>query len=146
MTTARLEADRVLYQEVQQFYARQMRYLDEGAVREWAATFTEDGVFAANAHPEPQRGRKAIEEGARAAAAKLEADGIQRRHWLGMLDVTETDGTITARTYALIINTPLDGQAAVHVSCSCEDVLIREEGRLKVSRRQVYRDDIRKDG
>jgi 3-phenylpropionate/cinnamic acid dioxygenase small subunit len=58
-------ADQKVYEQVQQFYARQMRCLDEGKVTEWAATFTADGVFAANAHPEPFRGRGAIEAGAR---------------------------------------------------------------------------------
>src|ERR1700742_441498 len=83
-----------LYMDIQHFYGRQMRHLDSGHVEEWAATFTENGVFAANAHPEPQRGRAAIEEGARNAAAQLRADGVQRRHWLGMLEVEpRPDGT-----------------------------------------------------
>ena len=133
----------MLYQEVQQFYARQMRYLDEGAVAQWAETFEVDGVFAANAHPEPYRGRDTIEAGARKAAEQLAADGIQRRHWLGMLDVDEQpDGTILARTYALILSTPKGGQAGVHLSTTCEDVLVRDGATLLVRNRQVYRDDM----
>ena len=132
-----------LYHEVQQFYGRQMRWLDEGAVTEWAETFSEDGVFAANGHPQPQVGRAAILVGATNAANKLVEDGVQRRHWLGMLDVEEQpDGTILARTYALIVSTPIGGQAGVHLSCSCDDILVRENDRLQVRHRQVYRDDL----
>ncbi|MFI9273558.1 nuclear transport factor 2 family protein [Kitasatospora sp. NPDC052896] len=132
-----------LYEEVQHFYGRQMRYLDEGAVTEWAATFTEDGVFAANARPHPQEGRAAIERGASEAAARLAAAGVQHRHWLGMLELAEQpDGSVLARTYALIIATPKGGSAAVHLSTSCEDRLVRVAGELKVRHRQVYRDDL----
>lgn len=132
-----------VYEQVQRFYARQMRCLDEGKVTEWAATFTAEGVFAANAHPAPARGREAIEAGARKAAEQLAADGIQRRHWLGMLDVVDQpDGTLAAHSYALIISTPAGGQARVHLSTTCDDVLVRDGDRLLVRSRQVRRDDL----
>lgn len=141
--TEQVVADTSLYNEVQHFYGRQMRYLDSGEVAAWANTFTEDGVFAANAHPEPQVGRAAIAAASELAAAKLVEQGVQRRHWLGMLQVDERkDGTVFARTYALIINTPLGGQAAVQLSCSCDDVLVRDNGQLFVKHRQVRRDDL----
>jgi SnoaL-like domain len=132
-----------LYEEVQHFYGRQMRYLDEGAVVEWAGTFTEDGVFTANARPHPQEGRANIEHGAREAAARLAAAQVQHRHWLGMLEVAEQpDGSVLAKTYALIIATPKGGAAAVHLSTSCEDQLVRVDGELKVRLRRVCRDDL----
>ncbi|HJD85824.1 nuclear transport factor 2 family protein [Kitasatospora aureofaciens] len=132
-----------LYEEVQHFYGRQMRHLDEGEVTEWAATFTEDGVFAANARPHPQEGRAAIEQGAREAAQRLADAGIRHRHWLGMLEVAaQPDGLVLAKTYALIVATPKGGPAAVHLSCSCEDQLVRVDGELKVRHRQVHRDDL----
>ncbi|SEG93567.1 SnoaL-like domain-containing protein [Actinacidiphila yanglinensis] len=135
--------DTALYQEVQRFYAHQMRSLDEGDVDSWVATFTEDGVFSANAHPEPQEGREAIREGATAATRKLAEAKIRRRHWLGMLDVAANpDGTVRAVTYAQIIATPLGGTAQLELSCTCEDLLVREGGRLLVRHRQVYRDDL----
>ena len=79
-----------LYQQVQGFYADQMQLLDRGAAEEWAQTFTEDGVFAANAHPEPTRGRAAIAAAARTTSDDLAAKGVRRRHWLGMVQVTPT--------------------------------------------------------
>jgi len=135
--------DTALYCEIQNFYGRQMRLLDSAAVEDWAATFTEDGVFAANGHPQPHQGRDAIERGARQAASALAAQGVQRRHWLGMLDMAQNaDGTVSARTYALIIETPQGGQSHVQLSCTCDDLLVREAGRLLVRHRQVQRDDL----
>ncbi|MFI8931152.1 nuclear transport factor 2 family protein [Streptomyces sp. NPDC053474] len=132
-----------LYQEVLEFYARQMRSLDEGRVTEWAATFTEDGVFSAQAHPRPQEGREAIRQGAAEAVRRLAERGVRRRHWLGMLDVTRHgDGSLTARSYAQVIDTPIGGQAAVELSCTCEDLLVREGDRLLVRHRRVDRDDL----
>lgn len=132
-----------LYLAVQQFYARQMRALDEGRIDEWASTFTETGVFAANVHPEPTVGRALIREAARRAHQQLVADGVVRRHWLGMLEVSPgADGTVLTRTYALIVNTPKGGQAAVRLSCSCDDLLVWQDGGLLVQHRQVHRDDL----
>ncbi|MFF0018629.1 nuclear transport factor 2 family protein [Streptomyces sp. NPDC005374] len=135
--------DSALYQEVLHFYARQMRSLDEGNVTEWAETFTEDGVFGANAHPRPQVGRGAIRQGAAEATARLAEQGVQRRHWLGMLEVSRnTDGSVTAVSYAQVLATPKGGKAELELSCSCEDLLVREGDRLLVRRRQVHRDDL----
>jgi 3-phenylpropionate/cinnamic acid dioxygenase small subunit len=132
-----------LYQRVQQFYARQSHLLDAGDVTAWAATFTEDGVFAANAHPEPVSGRGNIERAARAAADDIVRRGLRRRHWLGMVDVTtDDDGTVRSRYYALVFLTPIGGQAALHVSTSGEDILVVAGGELLVRERRVTRDDL----
>jgi 3-phenylpropionate/cinnamic acid dioxygenase small subunit len=146
MTVAPLTADAQgveLYLRVQQFYARQMQLLDSGLVTEWATTFTEDGVFAANAHPEPVRGRAAITAAARRTCEQLAREGVTRRHWLGMLTVQpDSDGTVRARCYALVFATPRGGQAALHLSTTCEDVLVVEDGDLLVRERSISRDDL----
>jgi 3-phenylpropionate/cinnamic acid dioxygenase small subunit len=130
-----------VYQEIQLFYARQMRLLDEGDTMAWAQTFEPDGVFDATALPEPVRGRDVIESSARKAWEAMAADGIQRRHWLGMLDAQEQDdGTLVARTYALVFTTPRGGGSALQVSTTCEDVLARAGGALRVRYRTVHRD------
>ncbi len=134
-----------LYAEIQQFYARQMQLLDSGNAAAWADTFTEDGVFAANARPEPARGRETIRAAAAQAKAQHAEQGLQIRHWLGMLDVdAQPDGSALVRSYALIICTPRGGQAVVQLSTSCEDVLVRgADGDWLVSDRKVVRDDLR---
>ncbi|MFI9724233.1 nuclear transport factor 2 family protein [Streptomyces sp. NPDC052396] len=132
-----------LYYQVQQFYAQQMQLLDDGKVAEWAATFTEDGVFAANAHPEPVTGRTAIEAAARKATEEYAAKQIQRRHWLGMVSVESGDqDAVVARCYALVIETPRGGQAAIRVSTVCADKLVRDGDNWLVQDRQVTRDDL----
>ncbi|GAA0962219.1 nuclear transport factor 2 family protein [Virgisporangium aurantiacum] len=133
-----------LYQEVQQFYADQMRLLDGGAVAEWARTFTEDGVFAANALPEPIRGRAAIEAGARAAAEELARSGVRRRHWLGMVSVRPgtDDASLSVHSYALVLATPRGGKPTVHASTSCVDDLVRDGAGWLVRHRRVTRDDL----
>ncbi|MFI6346437.1 nuclear transport factor 2 family protein [Streptomyces sp. NPDC050560] len=136
--------DSALYLRVQQFYARQMHALDGGDAQAWADTFTADGEFAANAHPEPVRGRSAIHASAREAAAKLAEQGIVRRHWLGMLDVSPgPDGALHTRCYALIVESPRHGRPDVRLSTLCEDVLVPEGDGWLVSSRRVTRDDLR---
>ncbi|MFJ2865826.1 nuclear transport factor 2 family protein [Kitasatospora sp. NPDC087314] len=132
-----------LYHQVQEFYAHQMQLLDDGRVDEWALTFTPDGVFAANAHPEPSTGREAISAAARKAHAAMDEQGIRRRHWLGMVSVRESGpGSATARCYALVIEIPRGGQAVVRLSTVCEDRLVLSEAGWQVQYRQVNRDDL----
>jgi 3-phenylpropionate/cinnamic acid dioxygenase small subunit len=140
--TARLTAD--LYCQVQQFYARQMQLLDQGDAAGWAQTCAPEGVFAANAHPEPVCGRPAITAAARRAIDELSAAGEVRRHWLGMLAVSPgDDGTVSARSYALIFQTKIGGQATLRLSTVCQDALVPDgAGDWLVAHRQVTRDDL----
>jgi 3-phenylpropionate/cinnamic acid dioxygenase small subunit len=136
-------ADADLYHQVQQFYARQMQLLDDGKVAEWAATFTADGVFAANAHPQPTVGRDAIAFSAAKAHDQLESLGVKRRHWLGMVAVDSGEaGEITARCYALVFEIPRGGQAMLRLSTLCEDRLVRGAEGWQVKYRSVSRDDL----
>ncbi|MCO1575090.1 nuclear transport factor 2 family protein [Crossiella sp. SN42] len=132
-----------LYQEIQQFYASHVRTVDEGRPDAWAADFTEDAVFGTNGRPEPLVGRETIRRNAQEAAQRLRTEGIARRHWLGMLEAyQQPDGSVLARTYTQIIRTPPGGPSQLELACLCEDVLVREGGRLLVHRRQVNRDDL----
>jgi SnoaL-like domain len=133
-----------LYQEIQHFYARQMQLLDSGETEAWALTFTEDGVFDANGHPEPVVGRDKITAGALQARKALDRSDVRHRHWLGMLTVgARPDGSLLARCYALVVEIPLGGEAKLRFSTICEDVLVEEDGEWRVRERQVTRDDLR---
>ncbi|MES4905962.1 MULTISPECIES: nuclear transport factor 2 family protein [unclassified Streptomyces] len=132
-----------LYAEIQQFYAHQMRLLDDGEAEAWAETFAEDGVFAANAHPEPFSGRAAIAAGARQATDDFAARGVRRRHWLGMLSLEPKDeNTVFVRSYAQVLETPRAGQPVLRASTTCADLLVRRDGRWLVLDRRVHRDDL----
>lgn len=129
------------YQQIQSFYARQMRLLDDGRTEEWAGTFTEDGVFTAG--PRSVRTRSAIAAGAAEAAADFAKKRVRRRHWLGMVSAsTQPDGTVRAECYALVITTPVGGQPTIGASTTCDDVLVEEDGEWKVRERMVVRDDL----
>jgi len=133
-----------LYLEVQQFYAWQMRLLDDGLTAQWAETFTVDGVFDANGHPHPVQGRDKIAAGALAARKALDEADIRHRHWLGMVTVIEQDnGDVLARSYATVVEIPHGGKAALKFHTVCEDLLVRVDGVLKIKDRQVIRDDLR---
>jgi uncharacterized protein (TIGR02246 family) len=143
--TAANGGDAALYAQIQQFYAHQMQLLDGGDADAWAQTFTPDGVFAANAHPQPAVGRETIRTTAAKVKAQHAEQGLQVRHWLGMLQIDpQDDGTLRVRSYALIINTPRGGQAEVSLSTTCDDHLVpAAEGGWLVAHRQVVRDDLR---
>lgn len=131
-----------LYARVQQFYARHMWLLDSGAGTDWAATFTEDGVFAPPSAPQPIVGRAALAEGVRDARQRLDEAGEQHRHVLVSLDVVpRADGAVEVRSYAQIIATPRDGQPRLHLMCVTHDVLVERDGELLVAHRRVTRDD-----
>src|SRR2546421_10234917 len=136
--------DSELYLEITQFDAAQMQALDSGDAAGWAATFTDDGVFATNVESTTTRGRAAIAEAARAAADRLAADGVVQRHWLGMLDARPAgDGGARVRYYALVIRTPHGGDPFIWRSCAGEDDLVRADGAWLVRARRITRDDIR---
>jgi 3-phenylpropionate/cinnamic acid dioxygenase small subunit len=134
--------DATLYAEVQSFYAHHMQLLDAGDAAGWAETFTEDGTFLPPSLPEPVRGRAALTAGVRRSAAELAGKGEVHRHCVLMPAVTvRSDGALTVRSYTQIIATRRDEQPRLHLMCVCEDVLVRENGVLKVRERRVTRDD-----
>ncbi|MFD7107034.1 nuclear transport factor 2 family protein [Streptomyces celluloflavus] len=131
-----------LYHQVQSFYAHQMQLLDSGRVDSWAETFTEEGVFETDTTGAVE-GRETIRRAAGAAQQALRAKGMRHRHWLGMVDVRVAGADqLEVRSYALVLAIAPGGPATVHVSTTCDDELVREDGRWRVRRRVVHRDDI----
>lgn len=138
-----IESSLLLYAEVQRFYARQMQQLDLGKAASWARTFTEDALFDVPTLPEPVRGRAGLTAAVERAHAQLAEAGERHRHFMGMVDVLERpDGTLDVRSYTTVYASTVGGASRVHRVCVCEDVLVREEGELRVARRKVTRDDL----
>ncbi|MFF4911064.1 nuclear transport factor 2 family protein [Streptomyces sp. NPDC001260] len=133
----------LLYAEVQRFYARQMQQLDLGKAESWAETFTEDALFDVPTLPEPVRGRGGLVAAVGRAHARLAEAGERHRHFMGMVDVLERpDGSLDVRSYTVVYASAVGGESRVHRVCVCEDVLVREDGELRVARRKVSRDDL----
>jgi|UniRef100_A0AAU3HNM3 3-phenylpropionate/cinnamic acid dioxygenase small subunit len=132
-----------LHAEAQQFYAHQMQLLDLGEAERWAGTFTEDATFAVPTLPEPVRGRAGLVAATRRTAAGLAAAEQRHRHFIGMLDVRpRPDGAVDVRSYAIVYASQIGGESQVHRVCVCEDVLVRQDGELRVFARTVTRDDL----
>jgi hypothetical protein len=130
--------------QVSEFYSRQMRLLDDGEAQAWAATFAENGTFIASGHQAPTTGRADLTAAVLATHAELAASGIVHRHWLGMITVDQgSDGTVLARSYALVIATRRGGGSVIHRSTTCDDVLLRDGDGFLVQSRSVTRDDLR---
>ncbi|MFF3936423.1 nuclear transport factor 2 family protein [Streptomyces phaeofaciens] len=137
--------DARLYDEVQRFYARQVQLLGDGDVDRWALTFAEDAVFEQEAPPEKvfagnappvRRGRAEIAAAARGAVAERAAAGRVRRYLIGMLTVRRLpDGALTTRYCAVLVQTPPGGRAALHLSTTGRDLLVRHGDRWLVRHR-----------
>lgn len=133
------------YQRIQQFYAAQVRHLDTMRADDFAATFTEDGVFDNRPGAEPLVGRAAIAEAVREyQRTHHAADPVQRRHWFNMLQVfPQDDGTFRTEYYALVVQTrPGVREPQVGPSCLAGDVLVVEDGRLLTKFRKVSPDHL----
>ncbi|MFI6442586.1 SRPBCC family protein [Streptomyces sp. NPDC050759] len=134
-----LDAER--YQQIQQFYARQMQMLDDGDGHGWAQTFTEDGVFAQNVKPDPWKGRDQIGARMSAGLARVAERGLTRRHWFGMVAAAPAEnGTVKTRYYATVYETPKGGKASLYLSTLGEDVLVQQDGHWLVRHRWVAHD------
>ncbi len=131
------------YAEVQQFYAHHIHLMDEGRAEEAALTFTEDASMVSPPKiVEPIRGRANLAAGLRKAADTLIADGVRYRRCHTMIAVEpQPDGRLYVRAYVQVVRTQRGGQSVLHAMCVCEDVLVREDGALKVLERVVTRDD-----
>ncbi|AJC62149.1 nuclear transport factor 2 family protein [Streptomyces sp. 769] len=131
------------HSEIQQFYALQMQHLDSGEVLEWSETFTKDATFSGTPRRPPVIGRADIAAATRRAVDAAAADGIQRRHWLGMVAVrAAADGTVHARSYATVIHTKAGSTPTVHLSGACSDVLVRSGTGWAVRSRHIVPDNL----
>jgi 3-phenylpropionate/cinnamic acid dioxygenase small subunit len=148
MTTEQIPAgvDARVRATVEQFYAHHMQLLDDGRIKEWAAGFTEDGTFTVGSHPVPARGREEIVAGATHTVEQLRAQGIARRHWLGMADISAESGgegegnALRVRSYALVFQITASDGPALRSSTTCEDVLVPDGGSWLIKSRLVITD------
>lgn len=129
------------YAQILQFYAQHMRKIDEGAAEDWAADFTEDGVFAQNVKPDPWQGREFIATSMRRGIDRLASKGLVRRHWFGMVSAySQEDGSAYTRYCAVVFETPQGGKSSVYLSTTGEDVLVHKGGRWLVLHRRIAHD------
>ncbi|MFD9429883.1 nuclear transport factor 2 family protein [Streptomyces sp. NPDC060002] len=129
-----------LYIEVKNFYARQMRVLDDLDIERFTATFTEDGSVA-----HPHRGEKV--EGREAMRTKMKSmlpmyEGLVTRHWFDHFLIEQDGGEgLRVTYYSLVTQTNTQDEVHFFSSSSVEDRMVREEGELRIRERVIHRDN-----
>jgi 3-phenylpropionate/cinnamic acid dioxygenase small subunit len=132
-----------LYAQAQQFYTRQMRFLDTHDTERWASTFTEDAVLELPSRPGPVPARAQLARYVRAGAQRQLRAGGRLDHWVGKLDVRpRADGSLHTRCSALAYVTARDGGSRMLSVCVMEDLLVRAGGEWRIAHRRVSRDDL----
>jgi actinorhodin biosynthesis protein ActVIA len=141
MTTVPARLDPVTaYPRVQQFYAAQMRLLDERDIRGYAGTFTEDAEFAHTPGREPARTRDGIVADLTDFHRRFQDDPMQRRHWVNMIDLgLLDDGGFRATAYCLVVKVRPEREP-VFVSCVMHDELVERDGVFLTRSRRVSYD------
>lgn len=136
---ARLDLD-TIYPRVQQFYAAQMRLLDERDITGYAGTFTVDAEFAHTPGRPPARTRSGIVADLTDFHRRFAHDPMQRRHWVNMIDLAPLDdGALMSTAYCLVVKVRAE-QEPIFVSCVMHDVLVEVDGGLLTRSRQIAYD------
>jgi actinorhodin biosynthesis protein ActVIA len=131
-----------LYAEVQQFYARQMRLMDERDFEAFAQTFSEDAEFS-HSPGQLTRTRAGIVEELILFHKRFDDDPVIRRHWFNMIVLDpRADGSVASSFYAYVVNVRPGGEQQIGPSCVVKDVLVRIDGRLLNASRHVTQDQL----
>ncbi|MEU9031031.1 nuclear transport factor 2 family protein [Streptomyces sp. NPDC048383] len=140
MTTA-VSTD--LYSQVLHFYAHQMQALDARRFEEYAASFTEDGVFLHSPGAEPARTRPGIVRELVEFHKKYDGQQVRRRHWFNQVALEhQEDGTLKSTAYALVTTVRPGGQPEINPSCLVHDVLVVEDGEVRIASRLITHDQV----
>lgn len=124
---------------VHQLYGAQSHFIDDGDARAWAGTFTADGEFHSPSYPEPVVGTGNL---TRFAADFAAQDGTAR-HVVTNLFAEPAGPGLTVRAYLQIVHTPPGGPSRLVRQTTITDDLVRDDGRWRIRRRVVRRDDAR---
>lgn len=130
-----------LWLEVRNFYARQMRVLDELDVDNFTLTFTEDGGVSHPHRNESVRGRENMRAKMRSMLPQY--DGLVTRHWFDHFLIDErADGTLRVTYYSLVTQADDTETVRFFSSSSVEDIMVREDdGELRIRDRVILRDN-----
>ncbi|SDX35363.1 SnoaL-like domain-containing protein [Saccharopolyspora shandongensis] len=124
--------------EILNLLGKQAHAIDGGAARQWAETFTPDGVFRSPTYPEPVRGREALTE----FAAAFAANNPRAHHVVTNVCI---DREISAdechvKANLLIVRTTSSGAVAIDRVTTIDDSFVRHGGLWRIAERVVTRD------
>lgn len=127
------------YVEILDFYARQMRLLDDLKITEYSMTFTVDGVVNHAHRAERAVGRQAMIDGMRATLPRYE--GVVARHWFDHLLIEPLDGSSwRVSYYTLVTRTDEAGLVAFEPTFTVTDELVRVGDEILTRSRVIHRD------
>jgi hypothetical protein len=139
-----------LYRQLEHFYRRHWRFVDDGDVEACGRMFAEDAVLVRQAPParmrerqaEPERaGRDRIVAGLRRVTGQRAAGEGTRRHWMGQLTAERAgEDVVRTRFATLVIDTPGGGRPGLRTSAVVEDVLVRAGEDWQIRRRRIRHD------
>ncbi|MGW5648691.1 nuclear transport factor 2 family protein [Saccharopolyspora sp. NPDC003752] len=124
--------------EILNLLGKQAHAIDGGAARQWAETFTPDGVFRSPTYPEPVRGREALTE----FAAAFAANNPRAHHIVTNVCI---DREISAdechvKANLLIVRTTSSDAVAIDRVTTIDDSFVRRGGLWLIAERVVTRD------
>jgi len=126
----------VVLPQVLQLYGHQAFAIDSGNGPEWAATFTDDGVFTSPSYPAPVRGRAELTEFARRFPVATPGG----RHIMTNTHVTDIGpDSATVRSRLLVLGDDGGAPRILRV-VTAEDSIDLSSGRPLVRRRTVRLD------
>lgn len=136
------EFDGAALAELHQLYAQQSHLIDGGDAAGWAATFTPAGEFHSPSYPEPAVGTDELTAFARDFHAGGVAAGETYRHVVTNVFVSDvTADALDVRAYLQIVATARGGASRLVRMTTVADRVVRHDGRWRVARRTVSRDD-----
>ncbi|WP_309240889.1 nuclear transport factor 2 family protein [Nocardia sp. BSTN01] len=130
-----------LYAEVQQFYADQMRRLDDRDFTAFAETFVADGELVHAGPQPPARTRADIVAVLTADAESCAGDPMRCRHRFNTMSLRpQEDGTIASTAYANVFRNRPGTEPRIEMSCVVHDVLVRIDSELRNRSRRIVPD------
>ncbi|MDA3629347.1 nuclear transport factor 2 family protein [Saccharopolyspora sp. WRP15-2] len=124
--------------EILNLLGKQAHAIDGGAARQWAETFTHDGVFRSPTYPEPVRGRDALTE----FAAAFAANNPRTHHIVTnvCIDREISADECLVKANLLIVRTTSSDAVSVDRVTTTDDRFVRRDGRWLIAERAVTRD------
>lgn len=129
-----------LHEEIRDFYARQMRAVDNLQIEEYIQTFAEDGWIDHSHRGDKQVGHEVMRAKLNEALPRYK--GVVPRHWFDHLVIDPNpDGTIGVTYISLVTLTQPDGKIVFEPTFTIEDVLVWVDGKLKTQSRYIIKDE-----
>jgi ketosteroid isomerase-like protein len=124
------------YNAIADHFGRYCFHIDSGEAEEWAALYTEDGVFEGSATPQPLKGRAELKAFAEATFNNSKG---RMRHMVGNLNCVygASRDEVTAKLYNYVTTWTPEGRPVLAV-CEVNLVRVADGWRLKRNAYEMF--------